>query len=137
MVLFTFRALKACLVNFLLSLTWLMTSSLQALGQGEHAPSPGFGELLSRMLPMFAIVFLIFYFMVMKPQQDKIKAQRQLLGSLKRGDNVVTSGGIVAKVAGVEQNYILLEVSNNVKIKVEAFHVVKKIEKNGAEKAAA
>lgn len=111
------------------------TAWAQAPAGAEKAP--GFGELLSRMLPMFAIVFLIFYFLVMRPQQDKLKAQRQLLNSLKRGDQVITSSGVFGKIAGVEKDFILLEVANNVKIKLELSHISKKIEKESAEKTAA
>lgn len=83
---------------------------------------------LFEMFPMFMIVFFIFYFMVLKPQQTKIRAQQELLSGLKRGDSVVTTGGIIGRVAGSEKEYILLEVSPNVKIKVEAVHVIKKQE---------
>jgi preprotein translocase subunit YajC len=93
-----------------------------------------FGSLVS-MLPMLAVCYLIFYFMVIKPQDTKIKKHKTLLESLKRGDAVVTSGGIVGKVAGVEKDCVLLEVAPNVKIKVEQTHVLKRV--GGEEKAEA
>ena len=101
-----------------------------AFAQGAPAaqPPPSAGEVFGRMIPMFIIVFFIFYFMVLKPQQARIKAQESLLGSLKRGDEVVTSGGIIGRVAGVEKGYILLEIAANVRIRVEAANVVRKFE---------
>ncbi len=84
-----------------------------------------FGSLVS-MLPMLAVCYLIFYFMVIKPQDAKVKKHKSLLESLKRGDPVVTSGGIVGKVAGIEKDCVLLEIAPNVKIKVEQAHVLKR-----------
>ncbi len=84
-----------------------------------------FGSLVS-MLPMLAVCYLIFYFMVIKPQDAKLKKHKSLLESLKRGDSVVTSGGIVAKVAGIEKDCVVLEIAPNVKIKVETAHVLKR-----------
>ncbi len=89
------------------------------------------------MLPMFVVVFLIFYFLVMRPQAQKLKTQNDMLAALKRGDHVVTSSGMMAKVAGVEKDYVLLEVANNVRIKFEPGHIAKRLEKQDAEKSAA
>ncbi len=81
------------------------------------------GSLIS-MLPMLIICYFIFYFMVIKPQDARNKKHKTLIDSLKRGDSVVTSSGIVGKIAGVEKEYILLEIASNVKIKVLQAHVV-------------
>ncbi len=102
-----------------------------AFAQGAVAPQPpppSFGEVFGRMIPMFVIVFFIFYFMVMKPQQARLKAQENLLGSLKRGDEVVTTGGLIGRVAGVEKGYIILEVAANTRVRIEPAHVVRKFE---------
>lgn len=101
------------------------------------APQPSFGELLGRMLPMFIVVFLIFYFLVMRPQAQKLRTQNDMLNALKRGDQVLTTSGMFAKVAGVEKDYILLEVANNVRIKFDKAHIAKRIDNKEAEKAAA
>lgn len=109
-----------------------LSSAAFAEAQGGSAPpaaaAPSFGELLFQMLPMLAIVYFIFYFIVVKPQQDKARSQDQMFKSLKRGDNVVTSSGIHGKVASVEDGAVSLEVSPNVKIKVESGHIVRKDE---------
>jgi preprotein translocase subunit YajC len=70
-----------------------------------------------QMLPMLAICYLIFYFMVIRPQEAKNKQHKSLLESIKRGDTVVTTSGVIAKVAGVESDHVLLEVAPNVKVK--------------------
>ena len=63
--------------------------------------------------------------MVIKPQNTKIKAQSTLIEGLNKGDKVVTSGGIIAKVAGKEQDHILLEIATNVRVKVANSSIVK------------
>ncbi len=113
----------------------ILASEAFAQAQGSSAPQPGFGEVFSRMLLMFVIVFLIFYFMIMKPQQQKLKAQNEMLAGLRAGDSIVTSGGILGKISKVEQDFVLIEIANNVKIKVEPSHISKKVEKSGQEKA--
>jgi preprotein translocase subunit YajC len=95
---------------------------------------PGFGDVLFKMLPMFFMVFFIFYFMVIKPQQQKLKSQQDLLQSLKKGDSVVTTGGIIAKVAAIESDHVMLDIAPNVRLKLEPSHVAKRFEKNPQEK---
>jgi preprotein translocase subunit YajC len=99
-------------------------------------PQPGFMEALVSLMPMLVVCYLIFYFMVIKPQEKKGKAQKELLEGLKRGDTVVTSGGLVGKFAGLEKDLVSLEVSQNVKIRVEPAHLVKRLDpKNEAQAA--
>ena len=83
---------------------------------------------LSQMLPMVALLFLVFYFMVFKPQNDKERKHQELLADLKKGQRVITSSGIIGRVAGIEKDYILLEVDSNTKIKVQTAHIVKRYE---------
>ena len=68
-------------------------------------------------LIMLALMFGIFYFLLIRPQQKKVKAHRELIASLKTGDEVVTAGGIHGKVAGVEEDVITVEVAAGVKMK--------------------
>ncbi len=98
---------------------------------------PSFTEVLGRMMPMFIIVFFIFYFMVLKPQQAKLKAQQELINSLKKGDQVVTSGGLFGRVAGTEKDHILVEFAPNVRVRVEPGHVLRKIDESAADKKTA
>lgn len=99
------------------------------------APPPGFGEMFTQMIPLFLAVFFIFYFMVLKPQEKKIKAQQALLTTLKKGENVTTSSGLIGRVAGIEKDHILLEVSPNVKMKFEPTHITKRFEPESSEKS--
>lgn len=92
----------------------------------EH--TPGFMDALLQLLPMMLICYLIFYFMVVKPQDKKTKSHKELMDTLKRGETLVTSGGIVGKFAGMEKDLVLLEVSPNVRLKIVASNVAKRLE---------
>ena len=100
-------------------------------------PQASFGEIFSRMMPMFFMVFFVFYFLVIRPQQTKLKQQNLLLSALKAGDVVVTTSGIIGRVAGTEKDYILLEVSAGVKVKVIRENVTRRYEAEMATKKAA
>ena len=108
----------------------IFISTTMAFAQGAGGPpaQPGIGEVFMRMIPMFIMVFFIFYFMVMKPQQAKLKAHHDLLESLKKNDSVVTSGGVIGKVAGVEGDHVLVEVAQNVRLRFERQAIAKRID---------
>lgn len=76
------------------------------------------GNLISTIV-MFGAIFAIFYFMVMRPQQKRAKEREKMLANVQKGDKVVTSGGLHGTIAGMEDNIIILQVSDNVKLKFE------------------
>ena len=78
----------------------------------------GGGSMVSTFV-MFGAIFLIFYFMIIRPQQKRAKEREKLLSSIEKGDKVITSGGVHGIVAGVEEKTILLQVTENVKLKIE------------------
>ena len=84
------------------------------------APSSngGGGSLVSTLV-MFGAIFLIFYFMIIRPQQKRAKEREKLLSNLEKGDKVVTSGGVHGVIAGLDEKTALLQISDNVKIKIE------------------
>ena len=81
------------------------------------------GGGIGSFLPMFAIIILIFYFLIMRPEQKKKKDHQETLKNLKKGDKVVTSGGITGLVAGLKPDSIMLKVADNVKIEVLRSHI--------------
>jgi preprotein translocase subunit YajC len=81
-------------------------------GPGVGGPS----QFLS-FLPL-VLVFVIFYFLLIRPQQKKAKDHQQMLGKLKKNDEVMTSGGIYGKVTALTDNIVTLEVAPNVRIRV-------------------
>jgi preprotein translocase subunit YajC len=67
-------------------------------------------------LPLI-LIFVIFYFLLIRPQQKKVKVHKEMLSKIKRGDDILTAGGIYCKVSRViDENKIEAELSNNVKI---------------------
>ena len=73
---------------------------------------------------MLAVCYLIFWVMVIRPQDTKVKKHKQLLESLKRGDSVVTTGGIIGRVASVEKDAVMVEIAPNVKVKFAQSHIL-------------
>ena len=90
----------------------------------------GGGSLVSTLI-MFGAIFLIFYFMIIRPQQKKAKERDKLLSNLEKGDKVVTSGGIHGIIAGLDEKTCLLQVSDNLKIKMERSAIGQVIAKKG------
>ncbi|MBV6419502.1 MAG: Sec translocon accessory complex subunit YajC [Ignavibacteriaceae bacterium] len=78
----------------------------------------GGGGLVSTLI-MFGAIFLIFYFMIIRPQQKRAKERDKLLSNLEKGDKVVTNGGIHGIISGLEEKTALLQISENTKIKIE------------------
>ena len=75
------------------------------------------GGGFSAFIPLI-LMFVIFYFLLIRPQQTKAKKHRELLNSLKRDDVVVTTGGIHGKITGITDTIVTLEIAPNVRIKV-------------------
>jgi preprotein translocase subunit YajC len=85
------------------------------------APSDGTGgggSLISTLI-MFGAIFLIFYFMIIRPQQKRAKDREKMLSNMEKGDKVITSGGLHGIIAGLDEKTVLLAISENVKVKVE------------------
>ncbi len=86
-----------------------------------------FGKQLIAMTPMFAMVFAIFYFLVLLPQKKQLKQQIDFISTLKKGEQVVTSGGMIGKIASIEDATITLDFGNNNKIQFEKSHIKKRV----------
>jgi preprotein translocase subunit YajC len=92
----------------------LFTSTAYAMAPGADS---GQGGGFTAIIPL-VLMFGIFYFLLIRPQQKKAKEQQNLLNELKRDDAVVTTGGIYGKITGVTDTIITLEIAPNVRIKV-------------------
>lgn len=71
------------------------------------------------MLIPFVLIFAIMYFLVIRPQQKRMKEQQALLASVKRGDEVTISGGMYGKVVQVEEKTVLVEIARNTQVKFD------------------
>ncbi|MGE5894513.1 MAG: preprotein translocase subunit YajC [bacterium] len=93
-------------------IAWAMGPSQPgAGGQG------GAGGMLTSFLPLI-IIFVIFYFLLIRPQQKRAKQHREMLAAIKKGDKIITSGGIYGVVEAVSENTITLKIAENVKVKI-------------------
>ncbi|HLL28865.1 MAG TPA: preprotein translocase subunit YajC [Xanthobacteraceae bacterium] len=85
-----------------------------AFAQG--APAVG-SDMLFQMAP-FILIFVIMYFLILRPQQKKVKEHQALVSQLRRGDTVVTSGGLVGKITKVvDDNEVEVQIADNVRVR--------------------
>lgn len=89
---------------------------------GTAGQESGMSGLMSMFLPLI-IIFFIFWLLLIRPQQKRVKKHQEFLSSLKRGDEVITSSGIFGKITGIADNAVTIEIADGVKIKVEKGHV--------------
>ncbi len=88
-----------------------------AMGQSGGAGAEG-GNPIAAFAPLI-IMFAIFYFLLIRPQQKKAKEHRQTLANLKRGDRVVTSGGLCGQIVDLTEDSLTIDVGGNVRIPVK------------------
>ena len=72
----------------------------------------------------FILIFLIFWFLIIRPQQKKSKAHRELVGSLQKGDEVKTDGGIHGTISRMAEDVVTLEIANKVAIRIDRSRIV-------------
>ncbi len=79
----------------------------------------GAGGMVMQLAPLI-LIFVVFYFLLIRPQQKKMKDHRKMLGELKRNDRIITSGGIVGRIATVKDGSeeIEVEIAPNVKVQI-------------------
>ena len=86
-----------------------------SLAYANNAPAPG--GLMS-FVP-FIIIFILFYFMLIRPQMKQAKEHKKLLAELKKGDEIMLASGILGKIEKVTDNFVILEISDSTQIKVQ------------------
>lgn len=91
--------------------------SSPAYAQAGAASSGGMAGLLVNFAPLL-FIFVIFYFLLIRPQTRRAKEHRDMIGAVKRNDTAVTSGGLVGKVTKVDEAEIELEVASGVRVRV-------------------
>jgi len=96
-----------------------------AMAEGSAGPAGGGSE----MFIMIGIFFAIMYFMIIRPQQKRAKEHQSLIGSLSKGDEVETTGGMLGKIAKVGDNSLQVEISDGVVIKLQKNSISKVLPK--------
>jgi len=102
----------------------IMTNFALILMTGQPAGTAGQANPLVTFLPLI-LVFVVFYFFMIRPQMKKQKEMTNYRSSLKRGDKVITTGGIFGRVYEVKENHILMDVGGDIKLKVDKNAVLK------------
>lgn len=85
-------------------------------------------SMIASFIPLI-LIFLIFYFLLIRPQQKKAKEHKLLLETIKRGDEILTSGGIVGRVVKADNDNLTVEISDKVNVKIFRSTVVDVINK--------
>lgn len=95
----------------------------ESIAYAQEAAPPASFQGIVGILPL-VLIFVIFYFLLIRPQQKKAREHREMLSKLEKGDMVVTSGGICGKITGVADDSATVEIAENVKVKVVKEHIV-------------
>ena len=84
----------------------------------QAAGAQGTSDIVMQMVP-FAVILVIMYFLILRPQQKRAKAHQDMVGNVRRGDTVVTSGGIIGKVSRtLDDGEVEVEIAQNVKVRI-------------------
>ncbi len=70
-------------------------------------------------LIMLMVLFVVFYFLLIRPQTKRAKEHRQMVDSLAKGDEIVTNGGVLGKITNLGDNFLVLEIATNTEVKVQ------------------
>ncbi|ASK35001.1 preprotein translocase subunit YajC [Alloalcanivorax mobilis] len=95
-------------------MNWLISPAYAQTGGAAPGGAPGGVELI-----MLVVMMVVFYFFLIRPQQKRAKEHKNLVKSLNKGDEVVTSGGILGKIVKVTDDFVVVEISNNLEIKLQ------------------
>jgi len=102
------------------------TMLAQAQGKGGGGPVPGCGGGgLTQLIPLL-LMFVVFYFLLIRPQQKRAKEHQNMLGNLKRGDLVITNGGVLGKITGIADKTVTIEVAEKIRLRVLRSHIAGK-----------
>ena len=91
----------------------------EAMAEGTSAAQGGGAEQLFIMVAIFAV----FYFLLIRPQTKRAKEHKKMVEGLAKGDEVVTSSGILGKIVSLDDNYVVLNVSEKVELKFQRVHI--------------
>ena len=93
-----------------------------------YAQTGGTGSTLMSLLPMI-LIFVVFYFILIRPQQKRQKEHREMVSALAKGDEVLTNGGFLGKVTKVGESYLTVELAEGISVKLQAASVAQVLPK--------
>ncbi len=100
-----------------------MIGIAMAAGGGGAGGGAGAGGGIASFIPLI-LIFVVFYFLLIRPQQKKAKDQQNFLANLKKGDAIVTNGGLHGEITGITDTVVTLEIADNVRVKVSRQHIL-------------
>jgi preprotein translocase subunit YajC len=103
------------------------------MGQGGGATGQGVGGFTS-LIPII-LMFVIFYFLLIRPQQKKSKEQREMINQLKKGDRIVTSGGLHGRITATGEQTMTVEIADKVRVKITRGSVAQVIQSSSQPQA--
>lgn len=92
---------------------WFISTAAAQTAGAAAQPNP-----IMSMLPLL-LIFVVFYFMLIRPQSKRAKEHRAMLAALEAGNEIATAGGIIGKVTEVGENFVTVEIASNVLVKVQ------------------
>ena len=95
---------------------------MTGIAYAANGAAPGGGGIVS-FIPLI-LIFVIFYFLLIRPQQKKAKEHQAYLANLKKGDSIVTSGGLHGEITGLTDTVVTLEIADNLRVKVSRQHIL-------------
>jgi len=99
-----------------------------------HAQDAAPASSLMSFLPL-VVIFIIFYFLLIRPQMKRAKEHKQLVSQLGNGDEVVTNGGLLGRISNVGESFVTVELADNVQVKVQR-HAISSVMPKGTIKSA-
>ena len=100
------------------------------MGQGGGTGAGGQGGTFGAFIPLI-LMFVIFYFLLIRPQQKKSKEHREMISNLKRGDRIITAGGIYGRITGLDDTTVTVEIADKVRVKVGRSNVAAQVKNKG------
>jgi len=98
----------------------------------DAAAGAGGPQGLMSFLPL-VLIFVVFYFLLIRPQQKKAKEHQDFIANLKKGDEVLTSGGLQGKITGLTDRVATLEIADNVRVKIARSYILGSVAADGGE----
>lgn len=109
-------------------MSFFISDALAQAGAPAQQPDP-----LMSLLPL-VVIFILFYFILIRPQSKRAKEHKAMVEALSKGDEIVTNGGLLGKVTEVGENFLTVEVADNVKVRVQR-HAVAQLMPKGTIKS--
>jgi len=118
-------------MNFIYALSLLMIPANSVFAQEKSTPAPSSGFSLEAFLPMMIVMFVVIYFFMIRPEQKKQKDKKNMISAMKKGDKVLTVGGIYGTVGNIKDDSVMLKISENTSVKMTKSAISSVLTKEG------